>query len=241
MKKIAIIAAFALVLCAFTLSAQATTIIDFTVPTSNPTGAVSYDGGATRALSTYFGDAENPIAEHPITISQVETLLPSSGPFAITAGQLIFTSGPLDADLSDPLHWGFGAGGDIAITGSVTTGLGTFTGTILTGHFTQMLISKPDSTGATVIFAIFTDTKAPGFLAVLGLSEDDVSANGNFNIGLQLNPQGGPYPIPVETFSSLLVTSGDVKNNPIPLPPSALLLGSGLLALVGFGIRRRQG
>ena len=237
MKKIAIIAAFALALCAFTLSAQATTIIDFTVPGNNPTGAVSYDGGAASALSTFF-DA----AEHPITISQVETLLPSSGPFTVTDGQLTFTSGAFDAVLSDPEHWGFGAGGSITLTGSVTIGSNTFTGTILTGSFTQMLVSKPDpTTGANVMVANFTDTKDKDFLALFGLSPDQVSAFGNFNIGLQLNLVNGVYPIPDEAFSSLLVTSGDVKNNPIPLPPSMVLLGSGLLALVGFGIRRRQG
>jgi hypothetical protein len=33
----------------------------------------------------------------------------------------------------------------------------------------------------------------------------------------------------------------DKNITPIPIPPSALLLGSGLLGLLGFGIRRRQG
>ena len=37
------------------------------------------------------------------------------------------------------------------------------------------------------------------------------------------------------------IISKDKRIAPIPLPPSALLLGSGLVGLVGFGIRRRQG
>lgn len=48
------------------------------------------------------------------------------------------------------------------------------------------------------------------------------------------------FTIPEANLSNYYWLMDDLKVNTVPLPPSALLLGSGLLGLVGLGWRRRQ-
>ena len=82
-----------------------------------------------------------------------------------------------------------------------------------------------------IIGAWFQDWKNPLLLELFGLAGPELW-NGAFNLSLNLAN------LPDNAFRSSAVYSGDLVNTPVPIPPSALLLGSGILGLVALGWRR---
>jgi hypothetical protein len=220
MRKIAIIMAMALVLCgAVALSAQAF-VLDFNV-TSPSNGTGTYAGGANPFIGANI---------KVLNIVGIDTPLNQGVSVPIFNGVLAFTTGNFVK--IDGTEYDFGAGGSITVNGAIPTVTGNVTSHLLmSGSFIPNAAGEvPElepGTPGPLFSADFTDTKYNPLLAYFGIP-DNPTLFGSINLRFNgaLNPDG----------FSLTSLSGDVTN--VPVPPSALLFGSGLLGLVGFRFRR---
>ena len=137
--------------------------------------------------------------------------------------------------------WNFGSGGTITITGGIDFPDATpdiaAGSTLLEGTFNNATVI--DLGSGSFEFQIaggsFSDTKHPELLAFYGLP--DIGYAGGLNISFSTTANAD------DPFTSNQILSGDVTNQPVPVPaPEAVwLFGSGLLGLVGLvGIARRR-
>jgi hypothetical protein len=134
--------------------------------------------------------------------------------------------------------WNFGAGGTITITGGIDFPDATAPipggSTLLSGSFDSATIV--DLGTGTFEFQIaggaFTDTKNSELLAFYGLP--DVLYAGGLNISFSTAAAMG------DAFDSNELFSGDVVNQPVPLPAAVWLFGSGLLGFTMVGRRRTR-
>ena len=224
-NQMVIILALGLVLGgAFALPAQATTL-DFTLGFL-PGGTVSFAGGSA------------PLVGAGIDVSFVvdkDTLNPA---IPVTHGVLSFTSGPFTGIATNEWDFGGGPSSFIKITGAVpAAGITDPNTVLLSGTFDLarvIYITNPLFT-FTVAAAGFQDTKDPALLAYFGISAG-TPLIGSFN--LSFNTAAGQ--IPPGAFASTTMGSGNLFNVPVPIPPSLLLLGTGLMGLIGLGWRKRQ-
>lgn len=132
--------------------------------------------------------------------------------------------------------WNFGAGGTITITGGIdfpdsTTDIGTGS-TLLSGTFDSATVVDVGSGQFEfqIVGGAFTDTKDPNLLAFYGLP--DVLYAGGLNISFSTAAAMG------DAFNSTTLYSGDVVNQPVPVPAAVWLFGSGLVGLVSIARRR---
>lgn len=183
---------------------------------------------ATDSLVSYAG-GEAPLIGTDIIIENViVTGTTNDGLYPITDGLLNFTTGNLLA--ASPNIWKFDIGGSITLAGT-TVGAGSIG---MTGTFTDPIIvsqSRDPNTFHNVIGA-FNDTKNSDWLGFFGVTNP---LNGE--ITLSFNTEDAIFP-GVAGFSSSSIDVGAVHN--VPLPPAALLLGTGLLGMVGLGYRRKR-
>jgi hypothetical protein len=84
----------------------------------------------------------------------------------------------------------------------------------------------------------FYDTKDNCLESALGIATD-TEWSGNFQLSFYLSGTGYVPPGGFDTSPDGVFGSGNFFNN-VPLPPTALLLGTGLLGLVGFRFRGRK-
>ncbi|MCX5806529.1 MAG: hypothetical protein NT010_10760 [Proteobacteria bacterium] len=150
----------------------------------------------------------------------------------ITNGMLNFISG----DHIPGSGWSWGPGGSITITGGVKDSYGSQLlpdGTILmSGSFNSAEV-YPSGPRFKVAVSEFLDTKDPDLVSYFGFDPKSAWV-GDFNISfLTKNVLIG------NTFKSTTVLSGNVVNTPVPvpIPPTVLLLGAGLIG-IGF-VRKR--
>ena len=88
-----------------------------------------------------------------------------------------------------------------------------------------------------MVFSGFTDNKTQDLFTFMGLT--GLSTTGwEGDMNLSFFGTGTPGCV----IASTQILSGDVVNTyvPVSIPPSALLLGTGLLGLVGLGWRKRS-
>ena len=204
------------------VTAQAATTLDFGIKAPT-TGTLSYAGG------------ENPLIGADIDVDDVVGLnTPSNNNvLSICAScTLDFTTG---ASIGG---WNYGAGGTITITGGIdfpdtTPDIATGT-TLLQGTFNSANIVDVGNGNFEfqIVGGSFTDTKQPDLLAFYGLP--DVNYNGGLNISFSTTANMG------NQFTSNTIFSGDVINQPVPIPTAVWLFGSGLLGLVGIARRRKS-
>lgn len=229
-SKILVILTLALALCGYgAVSAQAEPTIDFGIIAPTP-GSIAYGGTGV------VGDA--PMIGTNIQVDNVvgtDTPFNSGGSLPLGNGVLNFTTGTFSGGTS---QWNFASGGTITLDGTLDfDGAGPnlpITATWLTGTLSTATV-VPFGGGLNLTFSAFTDLKDPRLIAYFfGPIFDPLTQfSGLFHI--DFNASG----IAPGSFTSTQLGSGDVLNQ-VPIPPTALLLGSGLLGLVGLGWRRRK-
>jgi len=232
--KLMAILTMVVVLCGLCIvSVQAASFLDFAMGPPHPSTA-----------SVYFnGGPNNPLVGTDISVFNVAgigTPINSGVVLPITFGDVDFTTGNFSGTSGN--QWFFGGGGSLTVKGAIST-LGLPAGTsLITGVFTNVSVTQiPVTYGGFTVYnfdvavAGFQDEKNSALLQYFGYPAN-ASSDGNFNLSFLT----AGFVKPGDAFTSISVLSGDVVNFPVPLPPSMLLLGTGILGLVGLGWRRRK-
>jgi hypothetical protein len=202
-------------------TAQAASTLDFGI-ISPTAGSLSYGGGVAPLIGSGI-DVDNVVGLGTPLNSNVTSICGSCTLDFQTGGS---TGG-----------WNFGAGGTISINGTVdfpdATPDITPAATLLSGTFSSATII--DLGGGNFEFQIvggaFNDTKHPDLLAFYGLPNVEYLAGLNISFSTTANMG--------DAFASDQVLSGNVVNQPVPIPASVWLFGSGMLGLVGIARRCR--
>jgi hypothetical protein len=181
------------------------------------TGTISYAGGGAPLVGA---DIEVDSIVGLSTPSNADT------PITCAACDLNFTTGVNTGG------WDFAGPGSITIVGGVpAAGIGAGS-LLLNGTFNSASVF--DVGGGTFNFKItgasFFDTKHPDLLAYFGLP--DVGYNGALNISFSTISSMG------SSFTSDQIFSGDIVNQPVPIPAAVWLFASGLLGLMGIAKKK---
>ena len=205
----------------FPTIAKAATVLDFGIKAPT-TGTLSYAGGTAPLIGSGI-DVDDVVGLNTALNNNVVSICASC--------TLDFQTG------SSTGGWNYGAGGTITITGGIdfpdaTTDIPTGT-TLLQGTFDNATVINLGSGSFEfqIVGGSFTDTKHPDLLAFYGLP--DIGYNGGLNISFSTTANMG------DLFTSDQIFSGDVVNQPVPVPAAIWLFGSGLIGLVGVARRKR--
>jgi hypothetical protein len=217
---------------AFAPAAQAVTTLDFALgPPQYTTTEIKFEGGTSK-----------PLIGTDINVYNL-VIIPENTVYTVLSGKLDFQTDNYTND--DNNRWNFSSGGTLTLTGDV----GYYTGapipdnwtsisggvqTLASGTFTFAYVTGGGN--FLVIIAGFTDTKDNTLEEYLGIPTD-THYSGNLN--LSFNVTGTPSPGDAFDSKYTQVKSGDFIND-VPVPASALLLGTGLLGLVGLCYRRKR-
>ena len=196
-------------------------------------GSISWGGLPTDSLIGLNIEVDQVIG--------INTPLLSGTPYNLINGLLNFQTGSFVSYTSGPLmnQWEFGGGGSITLTGTADLpSLPDPSGTLMSGEFIYNgVVNLEHNIGTNewlVTFASFNDDKNDLLLQKYGMP--DVPYYGDFNISFEVDGDSDLS----DGFTSTQVLSGDISNYPVPIPASALLLGSGIVGLIGFGKRMRK-
>lgn len=226
MRKLMVIMAMALALCgAFAMSAQAF-VIDFEIQPIQTGALVTYAGGATNLVGLDLKIDKITGIDTPLHAGNADALTNTTD-----TGLWNFTAPGFTAAFPD--HWLFDSALDtssLAITGTFTNAvtLGSVTDPVpfIAGTWLNAEVHRIGETDNYAVTGVFTDLKEPSLLAYFGLTDPEMSATFTFGITL---PAGV---VPGDAIESLSVQSGNITQTPVP--PAALLFGTGLLGLVGL-------
>ncbi|MCX5806526.1 MAG: PEP-CTERM sorting domain-containing protein [Proteobacteria bacterium] len=196
------------------------TMLDFDVNHVNSSGKINYLMETNRLIGTSLG------------VDRI-TAIPDVGPsisLVIINGMLNFTSGDHISG------WSWGPGGSITITGGVNKPDGSELlpeGTVLmSGILGNAMVSPVTSSTFKAAISDLSDTKDPTLVSYFGFDTKSAWV-GNLNISFETSLSVAEP----DFFNSMRANSGDVYNTPVPIPPTILLLGAGLMG-VGF-IRKK--
>jgi len=205
--------------------------IDFLIYEDQTTGSISYNSSGNLVGTN-------------IIIDQVlgkQTPSNSGISYDISGGSFSFTTGSLLSynKTGNVEEWIFGSGGSITITGGIAS-LGISDGSTLlsNGSFDYVEVTRYDNNyfEITLVFSTFEGASVISKLA----SEYGYTTTDGYYGGLNLTFNAAITNDQNHYFTSELIGSGDVITNPVPIPPSVLLLGSSLLGLLGIGARRKR-
>lgn len=214
---------------ALSSQAHAASTLDFGIiaPT---TGSITFGGGTAPLVGTNIQVDEVVGLGTPANNNLVRNCI---------GCVLNFATGPATTGT-----WNFGPGGTISIVGGVDlnndgdaldSGDIAAGSTLLSGTFTGTSMVIALSGGLRIAGAAFLDVKNSTLAAFYGLAGGAGSPYlGGFNLSFNAP---GSFP---NAFSSTQVFSGDVTNQPVDLPSSLLLLGSGLVGFAYLTARTRR-
>lgn len=211
--------------------------LDFVIEPPHPGAAISFDGSG-------------PLNATAINVARaigVDSLLNDAVAVQCIDCTLSFTSGSFIGYNATSNIWDFGPGGSISIHGGVDlTGDGDVNDVgdiaagalLLSGSFNAATVLG--LTAGSYQFQIaggdFLDSKHVDLLDFYGLSAT-AGYQGNMNLSFLVDPGAiGAN----GSFSSAAVASGNVINQPLPIPVPFWLLGSGLLGIVTVARRRHH-
>jgi hypothetical protein len=209
--------------------AQASSVLDFTIPGGQGGASVSYAGGSS------------PLVGSNLKVSDVSgggTPANSGATLAITNGLLNFTTGSFTN--SNGGVWNFGGGGSVTITGTVApqtpAGFAPFggtSGTLMDATFSSASVSSVNVNNSFLTLGLFFDPPNSDLKTYFGLP--DLKYQGFFNLTFNLDTAtsaGSP-------FDSSFVGSGDTQTSPVPAPGFLVLLCSGsTVSFAGYALRR---
>jgi len=199
---------------------HAAAVLDFGIKTPTA-GTLSYAGGIAPLIGSGI-DVDDVVGLNTSKNANVLSICASCALNFETGGS---TGG-----------WNFGSGGTITITGGIdfpdaTPDIATGTN-LLQGTFGSATVI--DLGSGSFEFQIaggsFTDTKHPELLAFYGLP--DIGYAGGLNMSFSTTANAG------DSFTSDQLFSGDVTNQPVPIPEAVWLFGSGLLGIAAIARRR---
>jgi hypothetical protein len=239
-KKVVILALTLVLVIALPMAAQAISTLDFFMGPNQPsTAEIKYIGGVTPLIGKDI---------NVFNLTVENTPYYSGTTFVVTQGRLNFTTGNYTGFQGN--EYEFSGPGSLTLKG----GVGYYDSghifhqviangsTLVTGTFDDagvIFVSYNPRTKKSfdIAFADFQDTKNDDLERYLGLSPNS-TYNGNFSLSFYIS--GNVHPPSGFDSKGANVGSGDFINNLVPLPPTALLLGTGLVGLVGLRYRRRK-
>jgi hypothetical protein len=228
---------------AIAAQAQGIPELDFLIgpATSTTTPFVSFAGGASDVLVGF----SIPV----LSVTGINTLDHDGDTLSITGGKLNFLTGALDsftpASGGSPATYAF----------SFDSGFLNITGSVLGGPANAPLLNSVTFTSNTTVTVKtvlnnignlsmdFIDVKCPSSLAEYFGYDNESEYVGNLILAFTFESALDPNTL--SAFQSFQVSSGNLTNQLIPFPPGApipgsvLLLGSGILAMLGVGARRK--
>ena len=189
------------------------TSLDFNISGIGSEGMICWDGPGTALTGT------------SIQVSQITANNGQS--LGITGGVLTFTSGA-NIGWSNG-DWTFGPGGTISITGNI--GLGSGTETLLSGTFTSAEVILVSGTQYQITIGGITNTNATDLTTDFGMP------SGQYVGAITATTLEGS--VSGSWFTCDTALSGDVTDDPVPLPAAGLLFAPGLAGLIAMRKRLR--
>lgn len=200
----------------------------------SPTALIFDIGGGGGSISYAQGGT---LSGNGISVSDIYSIVggTATATHAISGATLEFTSGNLTTYNAGT--WTFSGGGSITITPGTVFGSSSGTNNLLQGTFKSVTVTQEVNTPYFQIdFQDGAFTGKNGTFASQILTNYNIgpsSYTGNVDLTFLATTTTG------NGFTSLGGPSGKVSAT-VPLPASALLIGSGFLGLIGYGIRRQR-
>ena len=230
MKKICLLVLALMMVFAMAISAQAAFTIDLNIAAVQTGASVTFTGNNLLGSGIVIDKITG--LDTPLHSGNAGALTSTNGLWNFTAPQL--TSSSLG-------HWLFQSNlgtSTLNISGNFVNGGTTITNPVpLTpnGAWLSAAVDQIALGGNNyVVSGVFNDTKSSDLLAYFGIPAGTENATFFFGITLPAGLASGAQ------FTSLSESSGDINQNTAPIPGSLLLLGSGIMGLVGIGIRRKS-
>lgn len=222
-----------LLLAGFMHGAMAASL-QFNLTAAQTSGTISYDGGTG-----------NPLVGIDIGIVDIIGLdTPANAGVTATCANCLlnFTTGNYTGFAGDT--WNFLAGGSVSITGGIdfpdmtpdiSAGSNLLTGTFTSAQLHDHIVTQPGEFHLHIDANTFTDSKLSALTDFYGLP------GGEYTGAMVITFQTDTGISPGTAFTSNIINSGSVINQPVPVPAAVWLFGTGLLGLMGVARGRNTG